>query len=286
MNNTSFQEKAMEGTYGKATGLQDYLRKAHAMDYDATRVMFEAFRGNVPNATGIVMWMLNSAWPSLYWQMYDWYGVPTAGYYGTKNANLPVQLVYNYADKAVYAVNDAVPAAAYEARLKVYDPSSRLVRQESKAVVVAPRQPLKLFEGVEGDCFLALELLREGQTIATNFYAIPAKGNDYDWKHSDWWGIPFNDFADLRFLTALPPTQVTLQVVPTEEGQAVTLTNQGDVIAYQNILQAFGPDGHLVPGPIWSQNFFTLCPGESRTVLCTAKDAKIGLQGWNAKLAE
>lgn len=286
MNNTSFQENAMEGTYGKATDLKDYLRKAHAMDYDATRVMFEAFRGNVPNATGIVMWMLNSAWPSLYWQMYDWYGVPTAGYYGTKNANQPVQLVYNYADKAVYAVNDAVPEAEYKALMKVYDPASKLVRVQVSLVKVAPRQPLKVFEDIEGDCFLALELKKADETLATNFYAIPAKGNDYNWKKADWWGIPFNGFADLSFVSNLPKAEVTLDVAPVEEGLAVTLTNKSEVIAYQNILQATGEDGHLVPGPIWSQNFFTLCPGESRTVLCTAKDAKITLEGWNAKLAE
>ena len=153
-------------------------------------------------------------------------------------------------------------------------------------VKVAPRQPLKVFEDIEGDCFLALELKKADETLATNFYAIPAKGNDYNWKKADWWGIPFNGYADLSFLSALPQAEVSLQVEPAEEGLAVTLTNKSEVIAYQNILQATGPDGHLVPGPIWSENFFTLCPGESRTVLCSAKDAKITLQGWNAKLAE
>jgi len=42
------------------------------MDYNSERAMFEAFRCNLPRTTGIVQWMLNSAWPSIYWQLYDW----------------------------------------------------------------------------------------------------------------------------------------------------------------------------------------------------------------------
>lgn len=54
----------------------DFLRKADWLNYEGTRTMFEAFRVNIPRTTGIVQWMLNSAWPSLYWQLYDYYLIP------------------------------------------------------------------------------------------------------------------------------------------------------------------------------------------------------------------
>ena len=112
MNNMDFQVNVMNGTYGKATSFEDYIKKAHALDYDSTRSMYEAFRCNIDKqATGIVNWMLNSAWPSMYWQLYDWYLVPTAGYFGVKNACAPVQLIYNYGTREVWCVNDAVPEA-------------------------------------------------------------------------------------------------------------------------------------------------------------------------------
>ena len=65
MNTVTVLTNTINGQYGEATSFNDYVRKAHAVDYDATRAMFEAFRVNTPLTTGIVQWMLNSAWPSL-----------------------------------------------------------------------------------------------------------------------------------------------------------------------------------------------------------------------------
>lgn len=282
MNSTAFQEKVMAGVYGKAADLQDYMRKAHALDYDSERAMFEAFRGNVPRATGIVQWMLNSAWPSLYWQLYDWWGVPTAGYYGTKAACKPVQLVYNYADGCVWAVNETVPETTLTASLKVYDVNSRLIREEQKEITSRAYAPVKVFDKIAGPCFVSLSL--SGAHKAHNFYALPARNSVYG--KGDWWGAETLEYPDLRFVAALP--QAAVRLTTGEDG--ITLTNTSDVIAYQNILKAKDEDGNLIPGAFWSDNFFSLAPGESRTVTCTLPQevtfVNIGLEGWNAKRVE
>jgi len=289
MNNTHFQEAVMKGIYGEATGLEDYMKKAHALDYDSVRSMYEAFRCNVPVSTGVVHWMLNSAWPSLYWQLYDWYGNPTAGFYGTRKGTAPIQLVYNFADKCVWAVNDAVSRQEITATLKVYDVNSALVREESKKLVSCERTPVKVFEAIDGPCFVALSL-EGGAYAADNFYCVPESGNDYRWEKSDWWGIPFNGYCSLDFVTRLPETQVAMTVAPADGGYAVTLENKGEVIAYQNILKALSPDNDLVPGALWTDNFFTLLPGETKTVSCQLPEgcasARITFSGWNAKQAE
>ena len=287
MNNTKFLEKAMNQLYGPAKGLEDWMNKAHAMDYDATRSMFEAFRANVPVATGIVQWMLNSAWPSLYWQLYDWYGIPTAGYYGVKAANAPVQAVYNYGSGSVWVVNDGAAAQDIEVRARVYDASSRLVRDEKTSVTSRPRDPWKVFSGIEGPCFLALDV-KGNEYCATNFYSIPAQLNRYTWSKADWWGIPMDEYADMRFVSQLPATSLYMQVKPVEGGYDVTLTNNSQIIAYQNILKALDEKGQLIAGTFWTENFFTVLPGESRTVHCTlpkgCTKAEIGFCGWNAQL--
>jgi exo-1,4-beta-D-glucosaminidase len=289
MNNTRFLENAMNHLYGPAQGLEDWMRKAHAMDYDATRSMFEAFRANVPTATGIVQWMLNSAWPSLYWQLYDWYGIPTAGYYGVKTANAPVQAVYNYGNGSVWVVNDGAKAADYVVSARIYDADSRLVRYEKTSVTARPRDPWKVFSGIEGPCFLAMEIIGQDYT-ATNFYCIPAELNRYTWSKADWWGIPMDKYTDMRFVSQLPETTLQMQVKPVEGGYDVTLTNNSQVIAYQNIVKALDASGQLIPGTFWTDNFFTVLPGESRTVHCTLPQgctaAEIGFSGWNAKIAE
>lgn len=57
--------QTIQAKYGVAIDLDDYLKKADLLNYESTRAMFEAFRVQAPKATGIVQWMLNSAWPSL-----------------------------------------------------------------------------------------------------------------------------------------------------------------------------------------------------------------------------
>ena len=277
MNSTAFQEKVMAGVYGEATDLQDYMRKAHALDYDSERAMYEAFRGNVPRATGIVQWMLNSAWPSLYWQLYDWWGVPTAGYYGTKTACRPVQLVYNYADGCVWAVNESLPETTVTASLKVYDANSRLIREEQKEITSRAYAPMKVFGKIAGPCFVSLEL--SGAHEAHNFYAIPRENNVIG--KTEWWGSETDVYADLRFVSALPKATVEMTSEPAEDGVLVKLENTSDVVAYQLILKAKDANGQLIAGPLWSDNFFSLAPGESRTVRCAQKELTLTLEGWN-----
>ena len=283
MNNTKIEEAAVAGTYGEADSFEDFVKKAHALDYDSTRSMYEAFRCNIGKATGIVNWMLNSAWPSLYWQLYDWYGVPTAGYYGVKHACAPVQLIYNYGDRTVYAVNDAAPEARHSADIVFLGAGSRKLIGKTVSFASEERKPVKLEKlpaGVPG--FLSLVLKdASGSVVARNFYCIPAKNGEYAWDKADWWGIPMTAYADLSFVSALPKADVTLETTPVDGGISVKLTNNSEVVSFQNILKAFGADGKLIGGPVWEDNFISLLPGESRTVLCTAPGAEIKLDSWN-----
>lgn len=286
--NPSILLGVVAGEYGEATGFEDFVRKAQAADYDGTRAMFEAFRCHIDHATGIVQWMLNSAWPALYWQLYDWYLAPTAGYYGTKKGNAPYQLIYNYGEHAVYAVNDVMPEANYEVVMKLYDSQSRLVRRDDKPVDFTPRAPEKVFEGIEGPGFLSLQVLHGEEVVATNFYCLPEKDNVYDWAASNWFISPIKEYGSLSFVTALPQASLSMEVQKADGGYSVTLSNASETIAYQNILKALDEKGQLIPAVLWSDNFFALEPGESRTVSCTLPDgfssARIAFDGWNGVL--
>ena len=180
----------------------------------------------------------------------------------------------------MWAVNETIPETTVTASLKVYDVNSKLVRAEQKEITSRAYAPVKVFGPIAGPCFVSLAL--SGVQEAHNFYAIPAKNAVYG--KADWWGSETLEYPDLRFVTALPQAQVRLTT-----GEAgITLTNTSDVIAYQNILKAKDQDGNLIPGAFWSDNFFSLAPGESRTVTCTLPDGvtfvNIGLDGWNVKL--
>jgi len=98
---------AMARRYGAAETVEEFARQAQTLNYELTRPMFEAFRVNQGRATGVIQWMLNAAWPKMYWQLYDWYLMPTGAFYGAKKACEPQQLIYHYGDHSVCLVNDA-----------------------------------------------------------------------------------------------------------------------------------------------------------------------------------
>ena len=283
MNSPAMLNTVIENQYGAASGFEDFVRKAHAVDYDGTRAMFESFRARMPKSTGIVQWMLNSAWPSLYWQLYDWYGAPTAGYYGTKKACEPVQLIFDYADRKVYAVSERPEACTLKATFLIYDEQSRLLGGDSREITLDYRQSLPVFDLRRYDGkphFVALALAQpDGTPVADNFYCLPAKDSEYDWSKTNWYLTPITRHADLRFAFAQEPAEVEMSVEEKDGEYAVTLVNKSQVISYMNIVKALDADGQLVTPAFWSDNFFPLLPGQTKTVTCRteAKDINFKL---------
>lgn len=259
---------AVNGHFSEQEDLEHFVKRYHALDYDATRAMFEAFRCAVPRTTGIIQWMLNSACPSVYWQLYDWYLVPTAAYYGVKKACKPYQLIYNYKEKAVYGVNDASGDVSLTARLRVYNVNSHLIYQREAPVTLFQRVPVKVFDAVEGPAFVDLRLIGPDGEVASNFYCLPQGEMVYDWEHSQWWGLPIKDYPSYEFLNNLPAIALSKEITATEKGWKVSLSNPSSNIAYQTVLKLLDKEGCLVPGVIWTDNFISILPGESVTVEC------------------
>ena len=275
MNTVDNLVATVTAQYGAPENLEDFVRKAHALDYAGTRGMFEAFRAKMPEATGIVQWMLNSAWPSLYWQLYDWYGVPTAAYYGVKKACEPEQLMFNYKDRQVYLVNECMKCGDMTAYVQVFDADSRVIGQEYKSVMaryhsVVPVFDLRKYDGKPH--FIALMLTAtDGSVVAHNFYAVGAADNVYDFDKSTWYDTPVRKWTDLRFVFAKGQADVDIKVEPVEDGYAVTLENRSDFIVPQAIVKALDQDGQLAVPAFWSDNFCPLLPGGSVTLVCKTK---------------
>ncbi len=272
MNSLDVLMQAVTEQYGAPEGLEDFVRKAHAVDYAGTRAMFESFRVRMPETTGIVQWMLNSAWPSLYWQLYDWYGVPTAGYYGTKKACEPDQLLFDYRDRKVYVVSERPEGRTLTASLQVFDAASQPLVAETRTVQTGYRTVLPVFDLRRFDGkphFIALSLTAEdGSPVSDNFYCIGARDNVYDFAASNWYITPVRSWSDLRFVFAGGGSDFSVTAVPTGEGYDVTVENRSSVIAPQVILKALDAEGRLVVPAYWSDNFFALLPGQAKHVTC------------------
>jgi len=114
--------EAMRERLGWPENVAEYCDRAQFLNFEAMRGMFEAFVARRPLATGIIQWMFNSAWPKLWWQLYDYYLMPTGAFYGAKKANTPVHLIYDYETREVIASNlSAVKAEKLNALVRIFD---------------------------------------------------------------------------------------------------------------------------------------------------------------------
>jgi len=289
--------------YGEATSLDDYERKAQAMTYDGERAMFEAYGRNKYTATGVIQWMLNNAWPSLIWHLYDYYLVPAGGYFGTKKACEPVHVQYSYDDNSVNVVNSTYDALkGMKVTAKIYNIDAKEKAAKDIKLDLAADSRTKAFdlptpEGLSTTYFLKLELHdAAGKLVSDNFYWLSTKVDTLDWAgRSDTVYTPQKDFSDLTGLNNLSKAKVSvtksIRVTGSEHEMTVSVVNNGNTVAFMvhpSLTRGKG-GGDVVP-VFWSDNYFSLLPGEKKSVAVRFDSAsldgaepQIVVDGWNVE---
>jgi exo-1,4-beta-D-glucosaminidase len=292
--------------YGTATSLDDYERKAQAMTYDGQRAMFEAYARNKYTSTGVIQWMQNNAWPSLIWHLYDYYLVPAGGYFGTKKATEPLHVQYSYDDNSVAVINSTYETVkGVKASAKLYNLDAKEQASRDAALDLAPDSSTKAFDlanapGLTKTYFLRLQLNdAAGKLLSDNFYWLSTKPDVLDWKHKkDTVYTPQSEFGDLTGLNNLPPAKVAVSKEIQQSGQdsamAVTLENQSDAVAFMvHARLTRGQGGEDVTPIFWTDNYFSLLPGEKRTVSAKydaasldGKEPVLEIDGYNVVAAK
>lgn len=293
--------ETLEGRYGKATGLLDYTRKAQALTYESERAMFEAYARNKYVSTGVIQWMLNNAWPSMIWHLYDYYLRPGGGYFGTKKANEPLHIQYSYDDGSVAVVNDRYePVKNVTAAAEVFDFDLQPKFSERKAIDVPADGVVRALvipplSDLTTTYFVRLALTdQRGGTISRNFYWLSTRPDVLDWKTEKWFHTPTLKHADLTSLAKLPSTTLSVShrsEIDKGEGRTrVVVTNTGRALAFQVRLKVIDPStGNEILPVYWEDNYFELFPGESRELRVSyprprggpAAEPRVEVEAWN-----
>ena len=290
-NMTRFS-KPLETRYGKPNNLASFCAKSQMQSYEVMRPMFEAFILNKPKTTGIVQWMLNSAWPETYWQLYDYYLYPTGAFYGTKKATQPVLIAYNYGNKKVYVANETYKNyAALNAEIKVFSSSSEGVKVITKTIDLKADaiQEIALLGDITDPnklYFISLSLVtKEGKTLSNNFYWVSTKADVMDsmFENSSWIYTPTVADGDLTYINNLPKTKLTVihQFTKTEKQTeiSVQLKNTGNSIAFFTELTLKGKTSKQWILPVfWEDNYISILPGETNTIKANVDNSDIGDQ--------
>jgi exo-1,4-beta-D-glucosaminidase len=275
--------------YGTAISLDDYERKAQAMTYDGQRAMFEAYARNKYTSTGVIQWMLNNAWPSLIWHLYDYYMVPAGGYFGTKKATEILHVQYSYDDNSVAVINGTYEAVkGVKVTAKLYNIDAKEKGSQEATLDLAPDSATKAFDLPKVDdltktYFLRLELQdAAGKRLSDNFYWLSTKADTMDWKHrKDTVYTPQAEFGDLTGLNSLPPAKLVVsEQALGKRGRynwmTLTVENKGDGVAFMiHPRVTRGKGGEDVTPIFWTDNYFSLLPGEKVSVGARYDDAAL-----------
>ena len=297
-------DTALARRYGAPTSLADYVAKAQLDNYDNVRAQFEAFSAHMDAAkpaTGVIYWMLNNAWPSLHWHLYDYFMNPAGAYFGAKKANEPVHIQYAYDSNGVVLVNHAledVHGLQASIRVRNLDGSVRYEKHLQNIDLLGnhaqPLLTLPAIGGLSPVYFIELGLAAaDGKPVSRNVYWLSTRQDKLDWPHSNWYLTPVTQYADFTALHDLPAATSEVHATTRREGSEEVTTVTLSVPASSKTLALFqhvsirrGAHGDLALPIRWNDNDITLWPGES--MILTARYASQGtaepvveLSGWN-----
>ena len=254
--------------FGEPSDAKQFSEWAQWINYDGYRAMFES-RGEYRR--GLLLWMSHPAWPSMVWQTYDYYFEPTGAYFGCKKACEPLHIQLNLLTRQVEVVNyHAGDRTGLQARVSVLDMNGSALEEsvgqldlpeDSTAVVMA----LPLPDDVTPVYYVKLELVdAAGAPLSTNFY------------------VQGKEEGNLQALHGLGKASVKTSFSGNGPWK-VELTNSGSVPALMLRLKLVsGRSREMVLPVLYSDNYFSLMPGETRTIEIEAAPedlrGKVGLE--------
>ncbi len=276
--------KNMVQRYGEPESMKDYCDKMQLMNADSYRAIFEAAEHKLNETGGVMLWKLNAAFPSVIWQVYDWYLEPNAGYYFMQDACEPVHIQLNLDDSSVALVNKTyrkLNSLAFDVRVIHMDGTVSYTKTGTTDINASDVKKLisikDILANVNDIAFVFLDLKgSDGKKISENVY----------------WFTPNHDFTKLKDMPGAVVQSSRISERKTKDSYEFTLqfSNASGHIAFFVNPQLMNKGEEILPS-YWSKNYFSLAPHESVTVTVSCPLSKIDAhapvmlktEGWNVK---
>lgn len=259
----------VQRAYGQpAKDAEQFTEWAQLINYNGYRAMFEA---RSKNRRGLLLWMSHPAWPSMVWQTYDYYLAPTAAYFGCKKASEPLHIQWNQGTDCIEVVNlSAGSNPDLVAMAQIICTDGTVAWEKSIDVNSNEDTTVKCFDmeypdGITDTHFISLTLKdQKGKVLSDNFYVRGKREGDYSG------------------LLTMPKADVTMkQKSSRKNGECIitaTLKNNSSVPAFMIRLDLRDADGNQILPALYSDNYFSLLPGQTKTITVRyyAADAQTG----------
>lgn len=277
---TSFNEIIATG-YGQPQNVREFAELAQWVNYDGHRSMFES---RSKNRMGLLMWMSHPCWPSMVWQTYDYYFEPTAAYFGIKKASEPLHIQWNPANEEIEVVNySAGTHQGLTAKVQLLNMDGSLAWEKETTVDSQEDTTVKCIRmeypaAISEVHFLKLTLKEGDRLVSDNFYHRTLKGNNY------------------QALKQLPKVKLNVDFQSHQEANGdwtatAVVENPTQTPALLIRLNVTGnKDGQQILPMFYGDNYFSLLPGEKKTVSLRWKDVdtrgnapQLTVSGYNAE---
>ena len=296
-NNTNKIDEAISKRYGQPKDLSDYSKTAQVLGYESWRAMYEAHNRNFPEATGVIGWMLNSCWPCLIWQLYDYYLNPTGAFFGAKKACEPLHIQYSYDDHSIWIINNKpedYPGLKVFIKMYNFDLTEKLSIDLTANIEKESRKKFFILPGIKdlsAVYFLQLGIKKNNVSQSTQLYWLTTNrdiftGEDF-WYHS-----PLKNHADISLIRKMPRTRIdvilNVERIKNTYYATVNITNSGKYLAFFIWVKLYNKNTNGIIAPVfWSDNCFSLFPSESTRIKAmiprdfTDGDIIVKTEGWN-----
>jgi len=298
---TSKYETAVE-QYGKPQSIEDYAEKGQLVGAVGYRSIWENWNYNKFEygdryATGVLFWYHNCPVKQVCSRLWDWSLEPTAALYFAQDALEPVHAQFDFIKNTVSVYNDLYK------NFKDLQVKFRLINMDMKTVVEKEAHIDLNEDAVANDIlkidlpteklspvhFIKLEIFdAEGKPVSDTFY----------WRSTDKYKGPWTVGGPLHggfeSLNKLPETDLDCTVATKEaDGKKyfeVELKNTSKMLAFFNRLKLIDTKtGELAKPAFYSDNYFSLLPGESKKVNIEiaishiTDNTQLVLRGFNVK---
>lgn len=266
--------------YGECESVEEYSTKAQLQNYETSKALFECMQSK--QGSGMLLWMSQSAWPSLICQLYDHYLEYTSAYFAVKKACSQIHIFYDSALSEIRVANNTISdLEGLQARATVFDQNGNSKWQRTCNIDVAISSTQTAFafdyDAVNQVQYLRLELLHNEELVGDNFY---------------WLENNSGNCLDINDLEACDVEMTISSIYDSNECVAeVILKNNSSQISLLNKIKVKNRQTHESILPIiYSDNYISLLPGEERILILRfsaegiAKDDIVFcLEGWNTQ---
>jgi len=268
----------MISRYGEAESIEDFCRKSQMLNMEGPKAMMETWQSN--RGPGVLVWMTHPAWPSMICQTYDYFLEPTAAYFALKKGSEPVHILWHPVNNLIQVANNTIRELnGLKAKAEIFDFNGKLVWEKSIVTDVIANSVT--------DCFI-VDFPSQATPIRFIKLSLQDQNNRIISENFYWSSSKYLDYKELNNLPEVKlKTSAKKSISKGKNAIEISLENPSPGMALMIRLKILdSKTGERILPAFWSDNYFSLVPGEMLSVTITLENEPenepvIVVEGWN-----